>query len=947
MSTRQRVFYGFWGVLLVFVITSCGDKSNSFECGDWKITGIEKCDGIDLDDQTCETLGFGAGTIECAENCLEFDTTGCGASLTCGDNLINGSDVCDGSDLAGEDCLSLDFESGTLKCMSNCSGFDTSECGKSLKCGNNKVESGEVCDGSDLNGKNCKDEGFEQGDLKCSEDCATFDKSDCSTPCKAECGERVCGPDPVCGETCGDCTGDFELCSDSGTCEKNCDLDPFDSDRTVDINLETVNISGEITLDGATPANNTMEYYETESRGSIGFINKQNGDGYYVNIGSAGKAAFSATLFKGTYDVVFNPNNAGSQNVFPALNMVLENAVVFDKDTTKAFNLETATLSGKITVDGKTMTNNTMEYYETESRGTITVTNSESASSASISVGSSGEAAFSLKLYKGTYSATFTPNNAGRQNAIPALNLLLDNAVAVTSTVTKNFNLETVTISGKVTLNGKTMPNNTMEYYETESRASITISNNESGGTRTVSLGSSGEAAFSAKIYKGTYSFSFSPNNASRQNVIPSMNLIFETGVDISDNMTKNFNLETVTLSGKVTLNGSTMPNNTMEYYDTESRGSISIKNDESGAVLSIALGSSGVAAYSSKVYKGTYSFSLQPNNESRQNSMPSMNIILEKKVAVNVDTTKDFNAETAIFSGKVTLDGKTMSNNTMEYYDTESRGSIGFKNKGSGDSLSVPLGSSGEAAYSKTLFKGTYDITLHPNSESRQNVLPAIENILENNVVLESNLTKNFNPETFTVSGAVKLNGETMPSNTMEYYETESRGGLTFRNTSSVDTVYISIGSSGVGAFSYKLFKGSYDVDFSSNNEDRQNVLPGQNIKVFKGCYDYSAGCNLDMDDITGTWEFIPSTGSWKPMIFHLVQNGEEITGTYETYNTSGTIEPGTRKGNYMKFQFDPYYDMIVDGTFVSGCTILGRFDTVGHSGSNYDFDYVGYKVP
>ena len=945
----KRVIYVFWVFLAVLVITSCGEdkKDSSFECGDSKVTGTEKCDGFNLDDQTCETLGFGAGTLECAENCLEFDTNGCGASLTCGDNVMNGSDICDGSDLDGEDCETLGFEAGTLKCMSNCSGFDTSECGKSLKCGNNKVESGEVCDGSDLNGRNCEDEGFEQGDLKCSDDCKSFDKSDCSTPCKAECGERVCGPDPVCGEPCGDCTGDFELCSDSGTCEKNCDLDPFTADRTVDINLETVVISGEITLDGSTPANNSMEYYETESRGSIGFINKQNGNGYYINIGSAGKAAFSATLFKGTYDVVFNPNNAGYQNVFPTLNMVLENAVVLDNDTTKNFNLETATLSGKITVNGKTMPNNTMEYYETESRGTISVTNSESASVASISVGSSGEAAFSLKLYKGIYSAAFAPNNGGYQNAIPPLNLLLDKAVEVTSTVTKNFNLETVTISGKVTLNGKTMPNNTMEYYETESRASITISNNESGGVRTIPLGSSGEAAFSTTIYKGNYSFSFNPNNGGYQNVIPSMNLIFEKEVDISDNMTRNFNLETVNLSGKVTLNGQTMPNNTMEYYETESRGSISIKNDESGAVFSIPLGSSGVAAYSSKVYKGTYSFSLQPNNGGYQNSMPSMNIILEKKVAVNTDTTKDFNAETAVFSGKVTLDGKTMPNNTMEYYETEMRGSIVFKNKGSGDSLSVPLGSSGEAAYSKTLFKGTYDITLSPNNGGYQNVLPGIENILENNVVLESNLTKNFNPETFTVSGAVKLNGETMPNNTMEYYETEMRGQLTFRNKSSVDAVNISIGSSGVGAFSYKLFKGSYDVDFSSNSEGYQNVLPGQNIKVFKGCYDYSSGCDLDMDDITGTWEFIPSIGSWKPMTFHLVQNGEEITGTYETYSASGSIEPGTRKGNYMRFQFDPYYDMIVDGTFVSGCTILGRFDTVGHSGSNYDSDYVGYRVP
>ncbi|HSW60108.1 MAG TPA: hypothetical protein VLJ60_04880, partial [bacterium] len=893
------------------------------------------------------SLGFGEGTLECAQNCLEFDTSGCGASVFCGDNKIDGTDVCDGSDLGGKECVDFGFEDGNLKCMSNCSGFDTSECGKSMNCGNDKIDTGEVCDGSELNGKTCEDEGFEQGDLKCSADCKTFDKSECFTPCTPECGDRICGPDPVCGEPCGECTGDFELCSDEGKCEKNCELDPFTDDRSVDVNLETATVSGEITLNGSTPANNTKEYNDTASRGSIGFINKQTGQGYYISIGSSGKAAFSAKLFKGTYDVVFNPNNADYQNVFPSLNMNLQSELVVDKDTAKNFDLETATVSGKITINGKTMTNNTKQYYETESRGTIRFTNAESASSVSVSIGSSGEAAYSFNLYKGTYSATFSPNNEDYQNSVPNISMNLDQNVEITSTVTKNFNLDTVTISGKVTINGAAMANNTKQYYETESRATVYIANVESGSTTNVSLGSSGEAAFSKKIFKGKYNFTMNPNNVDNQNAIPGINMILEKEVDVSADMTRNFNLETINLSGSVKLNGATMPNNTKQYYETESRGSIYIKNDESGDGMTLSLGSSGVAAYSSKVYKGTYTFTMNPNSADSQNVLPDMNIILEKKVSANSDTKKDFNVETAIFSGKVTLNGSTMANNTKQYYEAESRGSLGFKNKESGDHSSTTLGSTGEASYSITLFKGTYDITLWPNNSDYQDVLPAIDLVLENNVVLESNITKNFNPETVNVTGSVKLNGATMPNNTKQYYETESRGFIIFRNKSSVDTMSVSVGSSGVAAFSFKLFKGSYDVDFSSNNDDNQNVLPDQNIKVYKGCFDYSAGCSLDMENITGTWEFVPEGAYWQPVTFYLTQNGEELTGNYDSYNKSGTIEPGTRKGNYIKFQFDPYYDMIVEGTIVSGCVVLGRFDTIGYSGSNYDSDFVGYRVP
>src|SRR5262245_42809245 len=39
--------------------------------------------------------------------------------------------------------------------------------------------------------------------------------------CTPMCGARVCGLDPICGESCGAC-GANETCSGSGICEANC-----------------------------------------------------------------------------------------------------------------------------------------------------------------------------------------------------------------------------------------------------------------------------------------------------------------------------------------------------------------------------------------------------------------------------------------------------------------------------------------------------------------------------------------------------------------------------------------------------------------------------------------------------------------------------------------------------------------------------------------------------
>jgi hypothetical protein len=48
-------------------------------------------------------------------------------------------------------------------------------------CGNNVKETGEVCDGTDLNGQTCVSQGFSGGTLACSSGCGSFDTSSCTT----------------------------------------------------------------------------------------------------------------------------------------------------------------------------------------------------------------------------------------------------------------------------------------------------------------------------------------------------------------------------------------------------------------------------------------------------------------------------------------------------------------------------------------------------------------------------------------------------------------------------------------------------------------------------------------------------------------------------------------------------------------------------------------------
>lgn len=145
------------------------------QCGNGAIDGDEQCDGDALNDESCETQGFDAGDLACADDCT-FDVSAC-TELTCGDGNIDAGEDCDGDELGVDDCESQGFDAGELACGDDCS-FDTSSC-VMYSCGSNVIDPRETCDGTDLAGEDCISQGFVAGDLGCNDDCLGFDTSAC------------------------------------------------------------------------------------------------------------------------------------------------------------------------------------------------------------------------------------------------------------------------------------------------------------------------------------------------------------------------------------------------------------------------------------------------------------------------------------------------------------------------------------------------------------------------------------------------------------------------------------------------------------------------------------------------------------------------------------------------------------------------------------------------
>lgn len=133
----------------------------------------------DGDDETPTSSADGEDSAETA------------APAACGDDLVDEGEICDGSDLAGDSCEAHGYSGGVLACAADCASVDLAGCTMEGGCGNGMLDMGEQCDGANLGGSNCASLGFDMGVVSCTATC-TFDTSGCA--------------DVACVEMFGDCS---------------------------------------------------------------------------------------------------------------------------------------------------------------------------------------------------------------------------------------------------------------------------------------------------------------------------------------------------------------------------------------------------------------------------------------------------------------------------------------------------------------------------------------------------------------------------------------------------------------------------------------------------------------------------------------------------------------------------------------------------------------------
>jgi len=194
-----------WGVVVALVSLASCVKSNTIECGDGRTCPANTtCDverGLCLfDGQLEECANKGEGDACAFGGVAGVCYMGLCTMSTCGDNRIGPGEACDDGNLASNDgcrgdCRSdetcgngvVDFQVGedcdcgaeggaaaqgcdATNSMTNAQSTCRTDC--KLRCGDDMVQPGEVCDGAAPSQQSCIDYGFDMGLLGCSDVCA-------------------------------------------------------------------------------------------------------------------------------------------------------------------------------------------------------------------------------------------------------------------------------------------------------------------------------------------------------------------------------------------------------------------------------------------------------------------------------------------------------------------------------------------------------------------------------------------------------------------------------------------------------------------------------------------------------------------------------------------------------------------------------------------------------
>jgi hypothetical protein len=385
--------------------------------------------------------------------------------------------------------------------------------------------------------------------------------------------------------------------------------------------------------------------------------------------------------------------------------------------------------------------------------------------------------------------------------------------LALTQSGSLDLDIQAISATGNVTLDGAPLPNGT------GSRGRIVFVATSGRSTASVDLGSTGAGTYALRLPPSTYDVTYLPDatqcapGATTVPAMPCSGGVLVHAAKLDADGVLDVDIPTASVSGAVTLAGAAFPT---ASGSTNPRGTVAFAGAAGTVAAVFSLGSAAAASYQGRLVRGSYDVtyngipSLCTQQGSAAPAAPCNSGPLKKGVGITASGTLDLDVPIARVSGNVTLNGAALPT------ETGSRGSLSFvgaADSGFGAASTATLGTSGAGSYAVTLLPGTYDVVYAANAALCTATAISMVPCLGGRVVMSAHLTADgtldVDLKAVTVNGAVTVRGMTMPTTTSD------RGHLSFVGSSGGTGTTPSFGTSGAASYKLRVLSGTYDVSY------------------------------------------------------------------------------------------------------------------------------------
>ena len=635
----------------------------------------------------------------------------------------------------------------------------------------------------------------------------TEDHAACQSPCDCDeglldCGSGCIDPDSDVAH-CGGCN---QPCDENQTCENgqcafggDCPGVNLTSDGVLDLDIQAVRVSGQITLEGASLPNEAL------GRGQLAFIESLTGSRVLVELESSGAKSYDLTLAPGIYhvDYVGNPVLCTqSGTAFPCNTGRLLDSVNLRSDGVLDVDISMVRVTGQVTLKGQSLP------AEDGDRGHMVFVLQGGGQAVVEAFGSTGAFNYEIPLLPGIYQLRLDSNeglcHAEGTGQMPCIDGLLYDDLNLSNDGVLDVDIPTVRVQGQVFLEGQPLPD------ENLGRGQLAFVNVASGDALTVDLETRDPFNYEIVLLPGAYAVDYEGNPALCTEdlaQLPCNSGRLLSGLVLQNDGVLDVTIPVVHVSGQVSLKGAPLPS------ENAARGELVFSLAGGGLATTEPFGQSGAYSYDLTLLPGTYDLHFQGNPGlcvgNSPSQMPCNAGVLLSDLDLHNDGVLDVDIPAVSVSGLVTLAGGVLPN------ESQNRGELVFI-LGQSGVASKPFGNSGGFSYQMTLLPGIYDLSFNGNVafcvEQTAAQMPCNTGVLFSELSLLNDGALDVDIPVVRVQGQVTLEGAVMPG------ESSDRGQLGFQLRDGSTISGRSFGTSGSVTYDLRLLPGNYLVVHQAN---------------------------------------------------------------------------------------------------------------------------------